>query len=60
MRQLVISKGSIPSPNNIVSVFNIGYEIDGEYIAVIHAFPPFFLVEYTDIVTVQWTIFKKI
>ena len=60
MKQLVISMGSIPSPNNIVSAFNVGYEIDGEYIAVFHAFPPFFLVEYTDIVTVQWTIFKKI
>ena len=60
MKQLVISMGSIPSPNNIVSAFNVGYEIDGEYIAVFHAFPPFFLVEYSDIVTVQWTIFKKV
>ena len=60
MRQLVIPMGSIPAPNNIVSAFNIGYEIDGEYVAVFHAFPPFFLVEYSDIVTVQWTIFKKI
>ena len=60
MRELVIPMGSIPSPNNIVSAFNVGYEIDGEYVAVFHAFPPFFLVEYSDIVTVQWTIFKKI
>ena len=60
MRELVISMESIPSPNNIVSAFNIGYEIDGEYVAIFHAFPPFFLVEYSDIVTVQWTIFKKI
>ena len=60
MKQLVISMGSIPSPNNIVSAFNVGYEIDGEYIAVFHAFPPFFLAEYSDIVTVQWTIFKKV
>ena len=60
MKQLVISMGSIPSLNNIVSAFNIGYEIDGEYIAVFHAFPPFFLAEYSDIVTVQWTIFKKV
>ena len=60
MRQLVISMGSIPAPENIVSAFNVGYEIDGEYVAVFHAFPPFFLVEYSDIVTVQWTIFKKI
>ena len=60
MKQLVISMGSIPSPNNIVSAFNVGYEIDGEYIAVFHAFPPFFLVENSDIVTIQWTIFKKI
>ena len=60
MREMVISMGSIPSPNNIVSAFNVGYEIDGEYIAVFHAFPPFFLVENSDIVTVQWTIFKKI
>ena len=51
---------SIPAPENIVSAFNVGYEIDGEYVAVFHAFPPFFLVEYSDIVTVQWTIFKKI
>jgi len=60
MRKLVISMESIPSPNNIVSAFNVGYRIDGEYVAVFHAFPPFFLVEYSDIVTVQWTIFKKI
>ena len=60
MRQLVVPMGSIPSPNNIVSAFNVGYEIDGEYIAVFHAFPPFFLAEYSDIVTVQWTIFKKV
>ena len=60
MKQLVISMGSVPSPNNIVSAFNVGYEIDGEYVAVFHAFPPFFLVEYSDIVTVQWTIFKKV
>ena len=60
MRQLVIPMGSIPAPNNILSAFNVGYEIDGEDVAVFHAFPPFFLVEYSDIVTVQWTIFKKI
>ena len=60
MKQLVISMGSIPSPNNIVSAFNVGYEIDGEYIAVFHAYPPFFLVGNSDIVTIQWTIFKKI
>ena len=60
MRELVVSMGSIPSPNNIVSAFNVGYNIDGEHVAVFHAFPPFFLVEYSDIVTVQWTIFKKI
>ena len=60
MRQLVVPMGSIPSPNNIVSAFNVGYEIDGEYIAVFHAFPPFILAEYSDIVTVQWTIFKKV
>ena len=60
MRELVISMGSIPSPNDIVSAFNVGYEIDGEYVAVFHAFPPFILVEYSDIVTVQWTIFKKV
>ena len=60
MREFVRLMESITSPNKIVSVFNIGYEIDGEYIAVFHAFPPFFLAEYSDIVTVQWTIFKKI
>ena len=60
MRKIVIPIGSVPSPNNIVSAFNIGYKIDGEYVAVFHAFPPFFLVENSDIVTVQWTIFKKI
>ena len=60
MRELIIQMGSIPAPENIVSAFNVGYEIDGEYVAVFHAFPPFFLVEYSDIVTVQWTIFKKI
>ena len=60
MRKLVISMESIPSPNNIVSAFNVGYEIDGEYAAVFHAFPPFILAENSDVVTVQWTIFKKI
>ena len=60
MRKIVIAIGSVPSPNNIVSAFNIGYKIDGEYVAVFHAFPPFILAEYSDIVTVQWTIFKKI
>jgi len=60
MRELVIQMGSIPAPENILSAFNVGYEIDGEYVAVFHAFPPFILVEYSDIVTVQWTIFKKI
>ena len=60
MKQLVISIASTPSPNNIVAAFNVGYEIDGEYVAVFHAFPPFILVEYSDIVTVQWTIFKKV
>ena len=52
--------GSIPSPNNIVSAFNVGYEIDGEYVAIFHAFPPFILAENSDIVPVQWTIFKTI
>jgi len=60
MRELIIQMGSIPAPENIVSAFNVGYKIDGEYVAVFHAFPPFFLVEYSDIVTVQWTIFKKV
>ena len=60
MRQLVISMGSIPAPENIVSAFNVGYEIDGEYVAIFHAFPPFILAENSDIITVQWTIFKKI
>ena len=60
MRQLVISMGSIPAPENIVSAFNVGYEIDGEYVAIFHAFPPFILAENSDTVTVQWTIFKKI
>ena len=60
MRELVIQMGSIPAPENILSAFNVGYEIDGEYVAVFHAFPPFFLFEYSDIVTVQWTIFKKV
>ncbi len=60
MRELVIAMGSIPAPENIVSAFNVGYEIDGEHIAVFHAFPPFILAENTDVVTVQWTIFKKI
>ena len=60
MRQLVISMGSIPAPENIVSAFNVGYEIDGEYVTIFHAFPPFILAENSDTVTVQWTIFKKI
>ena len=60
MRELVIQMESIPAPENIVSAFNVGYEIDGEYVAVFHAFPPFILAENTDIVTVQWTILKKV
>ena len=60
MRELVIQMGSIPAPENILSAFNVGYEIDGEYVAVFHAFPPFILAENSDVVTVQWTIFKKI
>ena len=60
MRQLVISMGSIPAPENIVSAFNVGYEIDGEYVTIFHAFPPFILAENSDTVTVQWTISKKI
>ena len=59
MKQLVISMGSIPAPNNILSAFNVSYE-NGEYTAIFHAFPPFILAEISDIVTVQWTIFKKI
>ena len=60
MRELVIQMGSIPAPENILSAFNVGYEIDGEYVAVFHAFPPFILAENSDVVTVQWTISKKI
>mgnify|MGYP000218090059 CR=1 FL=1 len=59
MRQLVISMGSIPAPNNILSAFNVSYE-NGEYTPIFYAFPPFILVENSDTVTVQWTIFKKI
>ena len=59
MRKLVISMESIPAPNNILSDFNISYE-NGEYTVIFHAFPPFILAEISDIVTVQWTIFKKI
>ena len=40
--------------------YNIGYEHDGRYTSVFHAYPPVFLVEDSDIVTIQWTIFKKI
>ena len=58
-RQLVISMGSIPAPEDIASFFKVGYE-NGEYITVFHAFPPFLLVENSDVVTVQWTISKKI
>ena len=60
MRELVIAMGSIPAPENIVSAFNVGYEIDGEHVAVFHAFPPFILAENSDVITVQWTIFKRI
>ena len=35
-------------------------EIDGQYVIVFHAFPPMFIVENDDVITVQWTIFKKI
>ena len=60
MRELVHIEKAYLKPNNILSTFNVGYEIDGEYVAVFHAFPPFFLVGNSDIVTMQWTIFKKI
>ena len=40
--------------------YNIGYEHDGWYTSTFHAFPPLFLVEDDDIVTIQWTIFKKV
>ena len=59
MRELVIPMGSIPARSNVLSVFNVGYE-NGEYTVIFHAFPPFILAEISDIVTVQWTIFKKI
>ena len=40
--------------------YNVGFEIDGQYIAVFHAYPPMFLVENDDMITIQWMIFKKI
>ena len=43
-----------------VGAYNIGFEIDGQYIAVFHAYPPMFLVENNDMITIQWMIFKKI
>ena len=59
MKQLVISMESIPAPNNILSAFNVSYE-NGEYTPIFYAFPPFILAENSDIVTIQWTILKKI
>jgi len=59
MRELVIPMEPIPTRSNVLSAFNVGYE-NGEYTAVFHAFPPFLIVENSDTVTVQWTIFKKI
>ena len=41
-------------------VYNLGYEYDGWYTAVFNAYPPIFLVEDDYIVTIQWTILKKI
>ena len=43
-----------------VGVYNVGYEYDGWYTAVFHAYPPIFVVEDDYIVTIQWTILKKI
>ena len=60
MKQLEHIEKAYLKPNDILSTFNIGYEIDGEYVAVFHAYPPMFLVGNSDIVTMQWTIFKKI
>ncbi len=40
--------------------YNVGYFHDGMYTAVFHAYPPVIIVEDNDIVTIQWTIFKKI
>ena len=45
---------------NYLNTFGIGVEISGQSTAVFQAYPAMFLVENSDIVTVQWTILKKI
>ena len=45
---------------NLMAPFHIGYELDGRYIPVFNAHASEYLVEYGDIVTVKWTILKKI
>jgi len=48
------------SSQNLMAPFHIGYELDGRYIPVFNAQASEYLVEYGDIVTVKWTILKKI
>ena len=43
-----------------LGAYNIGYEYDGWYTPVFNAYPPMFLIEDNYIVTIQWTILKKI
>ena len=47
-------------PTDYLNTFDFGYDIDGQFTAVFHAYPAMFLTENSDIVTVQWTILKKI
>lgn len=46
--------------SNYLADFNFGYDIDGQWTPVFHAYPAMFLTENSNIVTVQWTILKKI
>ena len=45
---------------DFLGVFEVGYVVDGLFHDVFHAYPPTILVEKNNIVTIQWTIFKKI
>ena len=60
MKQVKLVEKDLLVPTGYLSVFSIGFDIDGSRITVFHAYPPYFVIENSDIVTTQWTVFKKI
>ena len=60
MKQVKLVEKNLLVPTDYLSVFSIGFDIDGSHITVFHAYPPYFVIENSDIMTTQWTILKKI